>query len=70
MEETKKKKLPEKATAPVPICATVSRATGKIRFEYSEDVMDQLRFGQVMNQIERMVNAFRDAEAKERAMAG
>lgn len=66
----KKKKLPEKATAPVPICATVSRATGEIRFEYSEDIMDQLRFGQVMNRLNRLANAFLDAEAKARAEAG
>lgn len=65
-----KKKLPEKATAPVPICATVSRTTGEIRFEYSEDIMDQLRFGQVMNRLNRLANAFLDAEAKARAQAG
>ncbi len=65
-----KKKLPEKATAPVPIRATVSRTTGEIRFEYSEDIMDQLRFGQVMNRLNRLANAFLDAEAKARAQAG
>ena len=50
----KEKQLPKKATAPVPICATVSRETGEIRFEYSEDSMDQLRFGQVMNRLNRL----------------
>ena len=66
----KKKKLPEKATAPVPICATVSRETGEIRFEYSEDIMDQIRFGEVMNMLNRIGTAFLDAEAKARAQAG
>lgn len=66
----KEKQLPKKATAPVPICATVSRETGEIRFEYSEDSMDQLRFGQVMNRLNRLANAFLDAEAKARAQAG
>ena len=67
MEE---KQLPKKATAPVPICATVSRATGEIRFEYSEDIMDQVRFGKIMNRLNRIAEAFMDAEAKARAEAG
>ena len=66
MEE---KKLPKKATAPVPICATVSRKTGEIRFDYSEDIMDQIRFGEVMNRLNRIAEAFMDAEAKARAAA-
>ena len=53
-----------KATAPVPICATVSRKTGEIRFEYSDDFMDQVRFGQTMIRIARIHNAFEDAAAK------
>ena len=65
-----KKKLPEKATVPVPISATVSRKTGEIRFEYSEDAMDQIRFGKIMNRLNRLAEAFLDAEAKARAEAG
>jgi hypothetical protein len=58
------------ATAPVPICATVSRATGEIRFEYSERIEDQLEFGKIMNRLNRIAEAFMDAEAKARAQAG
>ena len=50
---------------PVPICATVSRKTGEIRFEYSDDYMDQVRFGRVMNQLSRIQDAYEDAKAKE-----
>lgn len=64
------KQLPKEATAPVPICATVSRATGEIRWEYSREIMDQVRFGQIMNRLNRMAGAFLDAEAKARAQAG
>lgn len=53
-----------KATAPVPICATVSRKTGEIRFEYSDDFMDQVRFGQTMIRIARIHNAFADEAAR------
>ena len=63
------KQLPKKATAPVPICATVSRTTGEIRFEYSEDIMDQVRFGQIMNRLNRIAEVFMDQEAKA-SMAG
>ncbi len=66
----KEKQLPKKATAPVPICATVSRETGEIRFEYSEDIGDQIRFGEIMNRLNRIAEAFMDAEAKARAAAG
>lgn len=64
------KELPKKATAPVPICATVSRTTGEIRWEYSDEIMDQVRFGQIMNKLNRIANAFLDAEAKARMQAG
>lgn len=56
--------MERKATMPVPICATVSRKTGEIRFEYSDDYMDQVRFGQAMNRLARLQNAFEDAAAK------
>ena len=56
--------MERKATMPVPICATVSRKTGEIRFEYSDDYMDQVRFGQTMIRIARIHNAFEDAAAK------
>ena len=57
----------DKATARVPIAATVSRKTGEIRFEYSYDFMDQVRFGQVMNRISRIQDAWEDDRAKEAA---
>lgn len=56
--------MERKATMPVPIFATVSRKTGEIRFTYSDDYMDQVRFGQVMNKLSRIQNAFDDQEAK------
>lgn len=58
------KAMPKKATMPVPICATVSRKTGEIRWEYSESGEDQVRFGQVMNRISRIREAFEDEEAR------
>lgn len=70
MDEKKKKKLPAKATAPVPIGATVSRATGKITWTYSDDIMDQLRFGQIMNRMSRIEEVFEDCAAKAKAQAG
>ena len=54
---------------PVPICATVSRKTGKIRFEYSEDYMDQVRFGQVMNRMSRIQEVYEDLKVKAGAEA-
>ena len=51
---------------PVPICATVSRKTGEIRFEYSREYMDQVRFGQVMNRLSRIQEAYEDVQAKTR----
>ena len=60
----KKKAMPKNATMPVPICATVSRKTGEIRFEYSMDGADQVRFGQVMNRISRIQEAYEDAQAR------
>ena len=57
----------DKATVRVPIAATVSRKTGEIRFEYSYDFMDQVRFGQVMNKISRLHEAYEDAKVKAEA---
>ena len=57
----------KRATMPVPICATVSRSTGEIRFEYSRKYMDQVRFGQAMNRMSRIAEVFSDAEAKRQA---
>ena len=56
--------MERKANMPVPIGATVSRKTGKIRFKYSDDYMDQVRYGQTLNRIARIQNAFADASAK------
>lgn len=64
------KKYPDRATAPVPICATVSRKTGEIRFEYSQQGADQVRFGQIMNRLNRLADVFADEEAKAAARAG
>ena len=58
-----------RASMPVPIAATVSRKTGKIRFEYSNDYMDQVRFGQVMNRISRDYEWFQDQKVKAEAEA-
>lgn len=52
------------ATMPVPIFATVSRKTGEITFGYSNDYMDQVRFGQVMNRLSRIAEAYMDDQAK------
>ena len=38
---------------PVPICATVSRRTGEIRFQWADDQEAQLLFGRIMNRIDR-----------------
>ena len=59
----------DRATAPVPIAATVSRKTGEITIEYSWDFMDQVRFGQVMNRISRIQEAYEDAKVKAEAEA-
>lgn len=56
--------MERKASMPVPIAATVSRTTGEIRFEYSEDFMTQVRFGRIMNRISRDAEWFADQEAK------
>ena len=57
--------MEKRATVPVPICATVSRRTGEIRFGYSDDYMDQVRFGKVMNRISRIQDAWEDDRARE-----
>jgi len=50
----------------VPICASVSRKTGEIRFEYSRDEQDVIRFGRVMNRLSRIQEAFEDEEARKK----
>lgn len=49
---------------PVPICATVSRKTGKVRIEWSESKEEQIRFGSVMNRINVTAARFADETAK------
>lgn len=49
---------------PVPICATVSRKTGKITFEYIDDLQAQIRFGKIMNRINRLAEVFEDEKAR------
>ena len=49
---------------PVPVCATVSRRTGEITFEYSDDYMTVVRFGQLMNRLGRTQDAYEAAKAK------
>lgn len=50
-----------------PICATVSRRTGEIRIDWTDDADVQLRFGRVMNAMGRIVDAWEDARAREDA---
>lgn len=57
----------QKAAIPVPICATVSRKTGEIRFETSTEYMDQVRFGQAMNRISRIEDTYTDQKVKAEA---
>ena len=49
---------------PVPICATVSRKTGEVRIEWADDLETQIRFGKIMNRIDRLACAWMDQEAK------
>ena len=66
----KQKPMPKVATMPVPIAATVSRETGEIRFEYSMDGGDQVRFGRTMNWISRLAEYYMDQDAKAAMGAG
>lgn len=54
---------------PVPICATVSRRTGEVRIQWADDKTGQIRFGKIMNQIDRLACAWMDQEAKAEAEA-
>jgi len=54
----------DKMEHPVPICATVSRKTGEITIEYIDDLETQIRFGKVMNRINRLAEAYMDVAAK------
>lgn len=49
---------------PVPICATVSRKTGEITFEFIDDLETQIQFGRIMNRISRIAEAYMDTAAK------
>ena len=54
---------------PVPICATVSRRTGDVRIEWADDRETQIRFGRIMNQLNRIAEAWMDMNAKAEAEA-
>ena len=54
---------------PVPICATVSRKTGEIRIEWADSHEGQIRFGKIMNKLNRIVEAWMDRDAKAEAEA-
>ena len=49
---------------PVPICATVSRKTGEIRIEWADDRDTQIRFGKIMNRLNRIAERYMDMDAK------
>lgn len=48
----------------VPVGATVSRATGKIRIDWAENADSFRRFGEIMRKIGREYQANQDAEAR------
>lgn len=54
---------------PVPICATVSRKTGEVRIEWADDMETQIRFGKIMNRLNRIAEALMDQEVKAEAEA-
>lgn len=54
---------------PVPICATVSRKTGEIRIEWADDRDGQIRFGKIMNRLNRIAERYMDMDAKAEAEA-
>lgn len=54
----------------VPICATVSRETGEIRFEYSRDEQDVIRFGRVMTKLGKIYAQGREQETGADAIRG
>ena len=54
---------------PVPICATVSRKTGEIRIEWADDRDGQIRFGKIMNRLNRIAERYMDMDATAEAEA-
>ena len=54
---------------PAPICATVSRKTGEVRIEWADDLEMQIRFGKIMNRLNRIAEAWMDRDAKAEAEA-
>ena len=54
---------------PAPICATVSRKTGEVRIEWADDRDAQIRFGRIMNRMNRIAEAWMDRDAKAEAEA-
>ena len=54
---------------PVPICATVSRKTGEIRIEWADDRDGQIRFGKIINRLNRITERYMDMDAKAEAEA-
>ena len=54
---------------PVPICATVSRKTGAVRIEWADDREKQIRFGEIMNRLNRIAERYMDMDAKAEAEA-
>ena len=54
---------------PVPICATVSRKTGEVRIEWADDRDAQIRFGRIMNRLNRIAERYMDMDAKAEAEA-
>ena len=54
---------------PVPICATVSRKTGEVRIEWADDRDGQIRFGKIMNRLNRIAERYMDMDAKAEAEA-
>ena len=54
---------------PVPICATVSRKTGEIQIEWADDRDGQIRFGKIMNRLNRIAERYMDMDAKAEAEA-
>lgn len=56
--------MERKMKHPVPICATVSRRTGEVRIQWADDKAGQIRFGKIMNRLNRIAEAWMDMDAK------
>ncbi len=61
--------MERKMKHPVPICATVSRRTGEVRIQWADDKAGQIRFGKIMNRLNRIAEAWMDRDAKAEAEA-